>query len=306
MIFTKARSGVEPIESVEGKIDAAYRRILGRAADRTGLAAWTERLSRTGEDGLYSTLLKSSEFVRHFVRLTTGTLGVDAVRALNNELFSSLLPTRLHPVRIQLVGEFVPQTGRILDLGGASSSDAGALVDMGLHGMGELVIVDLPSEIRMKAAQETKSRLLAAGFDIHYQYHSMADLSRYDNNSFDFVWSGQTIEHIPYEEARDLIPQIWRVLKRGGSLGLDTPTRRATRLLVGDKFIHAEHKYEYDPHEIREWLVDAGFSVTAERGLIAMTESHRRGYCDPHELSLSALNTDPEDSFCFFISAEKP
>jgi predicted SAM-dependent methyltransferase len=42
-------------------------------------------------------------------------------------------------------------------------------------------------------------------------------------NSFDYVFSEHMIEHIPYESGRDMLTEIFRVLKPGGRVRVATP-----------------------------------------------------------------------------------
>ena len=128
----------------------------------------------------------------------------------------------------------LPRARRILDIGGAAVGDpSGALVLMGYpYRFDELTVVDLPSEDRHELYRDDArpvSTETPRG-PVTYRYHSMTDLSSYPSQSFDMVYSGQSIEHVTRRQANSVLAQARRVLRPGGILALDTPNRRLTRL----------------------------------------------------------------------------
>src|SRR5262249_25479042 len=133
-----------------------------------------------------------------------------------------------------------------------------------------LVIVDLPGEERhdlygyVASTDAVESPL----GPVEYRYHSMADLSQYDDDSFDLVFSGQTIEHITEDDARKMLDDVRRVLAPGGWFCLDTPNRVATELMLGPgQLSNPDHKLEYTHDELAALLRDAGFEITGAYGL---------------------------------------
>ena len=103
-----------------------------------------------------------------------------------------------------------------------SGSDKGAMVLMGYpYAFDELVVVDLPPDDRNDLYKESVARdvIQTELGPVHYRYHSMSDLARYGDGSFDLVYSGQSIEHVPVDEAE-------RVLVGGGE---DPAPRRSPR-----------------------------------------------------------------------------
>ena len=94
----------------------------------------------------------------------------------------------------------------------------------------------------------------------------MTDLADYDDQSFDLVYSGQTIEHVTEEECDLVLKQVARVLRPGGHLAVDTPNARATRLQQ-DEFIDPDHKVEYTHSQFTAKLLAAGFDVVDANGL---------------------------------------
>jgi SAM-dependent methyltransferase len=195
----------------------------------------------------------------------------------------------LHQSRCDFV-RMLPRARRILDLGGADQErDAGALVGMGYPYPFELlVIVDLPDSERhelykhMAASETLESRL----GPVQYRYHSMVDLSPYPDESFDLVFSGQTIEHITEADAKKMLAEVRRVLAPGGSFCVDTPNRRVTELQLGrDLLSNPDHKLEYTHEHLSTVLRDAGFDVVGEYGLSLADESLASGRFDPDEVA---------------------
>ena len=186
-----------------------------------------------------------------------------------NRQFSTLGPS-IHYGR----GAFVrslPPARRVLDLGGSSHTNAAG----GLFGFGypyefdEMIVVDLPSDERHelyrdrdKASMEVPTHL----GPVRYRYHSMVDLSGLDDESFDLVYSGQSIEHVTADEADVVLKEVARVLKPNGILALDTPNAAICRLQQGD-FIDPDHKIEYTAAELDAKLAAAGFDVVERKGL---------------------------------------
>jgi predicted SAM-dependent methyltransferase len=182
----------------------------------------------------------------------------------------------------------LPRAGRILDIGGASVGDpSGGLVLMGYpYKFEELVVVDLPSEDRHALYQDDArpTSLESPNGRVTYRYHSMTDLSGLMSESFDMVYSGQSIEHVTQEEAKSVLAQVWRVLRPGGILALDTPNSRLTRLQQ-DAFVDPDHKYEYAHAEMVALLESSGFLVERAQGINYGGESLAHGTFDVKELA---------------------
>jgi predicted SAM-dependent methyltransferase len=114
----------------------------------------------------------------------------------------------------------------------------------------------------------------------------MTDLSAYEDESFDLVYSGQSIEHVPVDAADVMLKSALRVLRPGGWLAVDTPNARMTRLQQ-ETLIDPDHTYEYRPDELRDKLVAAGFVVVEEKGLNLGRECLDAGRFDATELARS-------------------
>ncbi len=149
----------------------------------------------------------------------------------------------------------LPRARRILDLGGtALGSDKGAMVLMGYpYAFEELVVVDLPPDDRNDLYKEDRRTATSTHTElgpVHYRYHSMSDLTPYADGSFDLVYSGQSIEHVPVDEA-DTRPG------RGGpgscapaaTWPSTHPTPRVCRLQQTG-FIDPDHDHEYTHGEM--------------------------------------------------------
>jgi len=159
--------------------------------------------------------------------------------------FTELAPA-LHFSRSLFVRS-LPPARRILDLGGtALGSDKGAMVLMGYpYAFDELVVVDLPPDDRNELYKESVARTVTQTElgPVHYHYHSMSDLARYEDGSFDLVYSGQSIEHVPVDEADRVLVEAARILRPGGYLALDTPNARVCRVQQPG-FIDPDHDHD--------------------------------------------------------------
>ncbi len=75
----------------------------------------------------------------------------------------------------------------------------GALVHLGYpYPFERLVVVDLPVDERDAIYQggSTGEPVLSELGPVEFAFHSMVDLGRYEDGSFDLVYSGQSIEHV--------------------------------------------------------------------------------------------------------------
>ena len=182
----------------------------------------------------------------------------------------------------------LPRARRILDLGGASIGDpSGALVLMGYpYDFEELVVVDLPTEERHELYREEArpQRVNTKRGPVRYEYHSMADLTRYPSRSFDLVYSGQSIEHITLRDAQSMLDQAHRVLRPGGYLVVDTPNARLTRIQQS-AYIDPDHKFEYTNRQLSTLLRSRGFAIKRATGVSYGGHSVETGVFDPIEMA---------------------
>ncbi|MDW8395410.1 MAG: methyltransferase domain-containing protein [Anaerolineae bacterium] len=284
---------------------AAYAQLVNRAPTSDEVNHWNERIRARPRDRLVLIwlLLTSAEFLR---KHPNKRLPVSVTAAAEE----------LHRARVQLVRTELPSAEVIVDLGGACSwSIEGALLAFGYpHPAREITIFDLPPDQRMFAdtfkylsAERSEWMEVRPGVRVRYWHRSFVDLDGISDQSVDLVWSGETIEHVTREEARQTIREVYRVLKPGGYFCLDTPNRLVTRLQFPDRWIHPEHKYEYTPQELSQGLQEAGFEVLRMLGICPMPRSVQQQVFDVTELYVNARITDePENCYLFYVEARKP
>jgi SAM-dependent methyltransferase len=216
--------------------------------------------------------------------------------------FTELGPS-LHFSRTMFVRS-LPAARQILDLGGtALGTPVGALVLMGYpYAFDRLVVVDLPPDDRNELYQEDANQAVVetALGPVHYRYHSMTDLSAYPDASFDLVYSGQSIEHVPVAEADTVLAEVARVLRPGGYLALDTPNAAVCRVQQPE-FIDPDHKHEYTHGEMTTKLRHSGFEVLEAKGLNLARQSVASGsFSAPEVATNRGLFSDIES--CYLLS----
>ncbi len=167
----------------------------------------------------------------------------------------------------------LPRAARILDLGGTHQGLAdGALVHLGYpYPFERLVVVDLPVDERDEIYQGGSSGepIVSELGPVEFAFHSMVDLARYDDASFDLVYSGQSIEHVTESDGDRVVREAFRVLAPGGWFCLDTPNGPVWRLRSNEPMNH-DHKIEYSAGELVGKLERGGFEVTECKGLNLM------------------------------------
>ena len=89
------------------------------------------------------------------------------------------------------------------------------------------------------------------------------------NESFDNVLCLELIEHIDQEYALDLVKDMYRVLKIGGTLFLTTPNVKNRNVMP------ASHNIEYTTDQIKNILTSAGFTIEHQGGLWISTYKDR-------------------------------
>ena len=183
----------------------------------------------------------------------------------------------IHAARIAMVRTLLPQGDYILDLGGANCP----LYKMGYpYHFKKLTLIDLPPEQRHDYYKDVEIDSNCLLGPVVVRYTDMTTLEGIDDDSIDFVWSGQSIEHVPLEAGERMCREAFRVLKKGGAFCLDTPNRRLTEIhtaTVGGGFIHPEHYIEYHPEQLMQILKAAGFSIKNSYGICEMPETLETG-----------------------------
>ncbi len=278
-------------------IEGAYRFVLQRDADPAGREVYRTHLregTRT-RSSMLAELRGSDEFWFGFAHKYE-----DAIIAL-------------HRSRCLFVESF-PRAARILDIGGThQSSQEGALVMLGYpYDFERLVILDLPTDDRHELYQPGGEHdiVTTSKGPAEYVYRSMADLSVFDDASFDLVYSGQSIEHVPEDVADQTLAEVFRVLRPGGWLALDTPNGRLCRIQLagtGLAVTNPDHDVEYDHEQLAAKLVAAGFDVREAKGLNYLPKTLASGVFDFDELERSTgVFHEIEDCYLLAYLAQKP
>ncbi len=274
-------------------VDLAYRMILGRKADEHGRRHFLTRLQRRAisRELLVDTLISSQEFERSRLHATLGP--------------------SIHASRTRFVRS-LPPAQQIVDIGGScQDSVRGALVEVGYpYRFESLTIVDLPDAERHALYRAeggaAPERIETELGPVHYLYQSMTSLQPIPDASVDLVYSGQSIEHVSREAARQVLAEARRVLRPGGHLALDTPNARVTRLQQDD-FIDPDHEHEYRDAELRAALVEAGFEILGAWGLNYAGPITTRGEWNPQLVARNCgLFAAIEDCYILAYLCRKP
>ncbi len=269
----------------------AFNVVLDREPDAAGATDYTAKLA-SGElsrHGVAEALAHSEEFRRRV--------------PMGNVLLS------MHVSRSEFVAG-LPRAARILDLGGTHQGlNDGALVHLGYpYPFERLVVVDLPVDERDEiyqggsAGQSVQSEL----GPVEFAFHSMVDLGRYEDGSFDLVYSGQSIEHVTEAEGDEVVREAFRVLAAGGWFCVDTPNGPAWRLRADEPMNH-DHKIEYAAPALVAKLERAGFEVVECKGLNLMRRGVAAGTFDEAEASANpGVFAAAEECLLLALVARKP
>jgi glycosyltransferase involved in cell wall biosynthesis/predicted SAM-dependent methyltransferase len=212
----------------------------------------------------------------------------------------------IHQARKKMVETLLPPGELILDLGGANCP----LYKMGYpYHFKKLVLIDLPPEERHEYYKEIIVDPDCEKGEVVIKYNDMTQLDDFQDESVDFVWSGQSIEHIPHEAGKRMCEAAFRVLKKGGAFCLDTPNRLITKIHtrdIGGGFIHPEHCIEYTPDQLRNLLLEAGFTVKEEYGICEMPNTASTGeFCYEDFIYGNKINSDIEKGYILFYHCVK-
>jgi len=299
------------LPGIVGLAVSAGARTLGRrrALNRREIGALTSRL-------LTRSLEKSDiEYFGEVIderKLSDWALPLSFFRlpdSVEMKLLKTLALHHCHLARVGLIREHLPPANDILDLGGAvDRHPEGALIASGYpHRPRTVTIIDLPDPLREFAgtAPRPQDTVTPDGTRVTYQFCNMVNLKQFDDESFDLVWSGQSIEHVTEVEADLVIREAMRVLRPGGFFCLDTPNRKLTRL-ISDRYLHPDHKIEYTPDELAEKIERAGFKVREKLAVTPLPKSVELGRVSKLEIiKETRVNDDYRNGFSFFLKCEK-
>ena len=269
----------------------AYNVILDREPDAAGGEEYTARLA-------------NGELSRHGV---TEALIHSEERRRSVPIRDVLLS--MHVSRSEFVAG-LPPASRILDLGGTHQGFAdGALVHLGYpYPFERLVVVDLPVEQRHEIYRggSTGSTVESELGPVEFAFHSMVDLGRYQDGSFDLVYSGQSIEHVGEADGDAVVREAFRVLAPGGWFCLDTPNGPVWRLRSAE-LMNDDHEVEYGAGGLVAKLTAAGFEVVECKGLNLMRRGVAAGVFDETEASAHpGVYSSVDDCLLLAVVARKP
>ncbi len=233
---------------------------------------------------------------------------------IHSEELRSAVPIRnvllsMHVSRCEFVRS-MPRASRILDLGGTHQGFAdGALVHLGYpYRFDRLLVVDLPATERHEIYQggSDGTTVQSPLGPVEFAFHSMTELDRYSDESFDLVYSGQSIEHVSEPDGHHVMDEVHRVLAPGGWFCLDTPNGPVWRVRSGD-LMNPDHKVEYSAAELVSRLDEAGFDVKEAKGLNYMGGALARGEFDEAEASANpGVFAAADECLLLAIVAQKP
>lgn len=269
----------------------AFNVVLDREPDPEGGADYARKLERgeLSRHGVAEALAHSEEFRRRV--------------PIGNVLLS------MHVSRSEFVAG-LPRAARILDLGGTHQGmPDGAFVHLGYpYPFERLVVVDLPVDERDAIYQGGSSGepVVSELGPVEFAFHSMVDLSRYEDGAFDLVYSGQSIEHVSEADGDTVVREVHRVLAPGGWFCLDTPNGPVWRLR-SDELMNHDHQIEYGAAQLVAKLERGGFDVTECKGLNLMRAGVARKLFDEAEASAHpGVFASAEDCLLLAVVARKP
>ncbi|HXY28085.1 MAG TPA: methyltransferase domain-containing protein [Acidimicrobiales bacterium] len=269
----------------------AFNVILDREPDPEGGPDYVRKLARgqLSRHGVAEALAHSEEFRRRV--------------PIHDVLLS------MHVSRSEFVAG-LPRAARILDLGGTHQGmPDGAFVHLGYpYAFERLVVVDLPVEERDALYQGGSSGepVVSELGPVEFAFHSMVDLGRYADGSFDLVYSGQSIEHVSEADGDAVVHEACRVLAPGGWFCLDTPNGPVWRLR-SQELMNPDHEIEYGARQLVAKLERGGFVVTECKGLNLMQHGVAHGVFDEDEASAHpGVFASAEDCLLLAVVARKP
>jgi Methyltransferase domain/Domain of unknown function (DUF4214) len=272
-------------------VRSAYQLVLDREPDEPAMDQFVRSLldGEISRKGIVESLVHSEE-----LRSTV---------PIQNILLS------MHVSRCEFV-RGMPKASRILDLGGTHQGfPDGALVHLGYpYRFDRLLVVDLPAEERHEIYRggSDGAAVQSPLGPVEFAFHSMTELDRYPDASFDLVYSGQSIEHITEAEGARVIQQVHRVLAPGGWFCVDTPNGPAWRLKSED-VMNPDHKIEYSSALLVSKLIEAGFDIRESKGLNYMGAALSRGQFDEEEASRNpGVFAAADECILLAIVAQKP
>jgi len=288
---------------------ASYFSAINSSELACAISGWLEKWlkkSATGSEGMHFMNWKQS--AKAVIDVLVG--GNRTHHQVSAEVRKQAMDDHLnliHRARVHMVSNLLPPGDVILDLGGANCP----LYKMGYpHRFKKLYLIDLPPEARCEMYKEVLVDPNCDGGEVLIRYGDMTELEDFPDESVDFVWSGQSIEHIPYEKGEKMCQAAYRVLKKGGAFCLDTPNRMLTEIHtrdIGGGFIHPEHCIEYHPQQLRELLECTGFEIKHAYGICEMPNTRTSGaFCYEDFICGRQITDEMSSGYIQFFHCVKP
>ncbi len=120
---------------------------------------------------------------------------------------------------------------------------------------------------------DNAARLHAGNDRCRFVHNDRADLSEFASDSFDLVYSGLVLQHMPPELSDGYIREFVRVVRPGGAIVLVVPTRH---LRTPRGFVYA-----YAPQPLIGWMQQACFGFPAPMRMHTVPAARVRGLVEP-------------------------
>ena len=168
-----------------------------------------------------------------------------------------------------------------------------------------------PTPVRRHIGVEAfASRPAELHADVEWLERSLGDLEPVGDGDADLVFAGQVVEHLWPDEIGGFLLESHRVLRRGGTLAMDSPNRRVTTAIGWE---HPEHTVEFRGDEMLDLVTLAGFDRVRVRGIWLCFDRQRNRFLPldasprtiPTEQRIAAAAGRPEDSFVWWLEAER-
>lgn len=215
-----------------------------------------------------------------------------------------------HIEEVRLILQYVPEGGRILDIGGGLGVNLQCIRKLRDSDL-RLFLIDrfeeYTEENRMGPSHIGTQRMAELGIEVNTQDLMISPTLPYDSGFFDVVTNFDVVEHLPRHPIA-LLREIFRVLKRNGKLILGAPNSislmKRVKLLCGvhpymkfDLWIsdrYYDHYREYSPDEYRKLLEISGFEnirtkLTTEPSRTRAVNHYWRGRHSPFSPTALAL-----------------
>ena len=170
------------------------------------------------------------------------------------------------------------------------------------------MVVDLPVEERDEIYQGGSSgeAVVSELGPVEFAFHSMVDLGRYEDGSFDLVYSGQSIEHVTEAQGEQVVTRgVPRPVARWVVLPRHAQRARLAAAVGRADEPRPQDRVQREP--AGRALERAGFAVSECKGLNLMQRGAAVGVFDEVEASAHpGVFAVAEDCLLLAVVARKP